>query len=323
MKLLRRQFLQLALSAAATPAVAPRAMAQTDYPSRPVSIIVGYAAGGVSDILARLIAQQLSTRLGQPFIIENRPGAGGNLAADQVVHATPDGYTLLLAGMANAINVSLYPDLDFNFARDMAPVAVFARSPMVMEVNPSFPAKTVPEFIAYAKAHPGAIAMGSAGTGGSTHVAGELFQMLTGTKFTHVPYHGSAPALDDLLGGRLQVMFDNLTSSLAFVRAGKLRALAVSSRTDALPGVPLIRDFVPGYEAYSWNGITAPKDCPPLIVDKLNAAVNASVADPAFKAQLAQVGNTPISDTAAGFGELIAADSGRWAKVVSFAAIKA
>jgi tripartite-type tricarboxylate transporter receptor subunit TctC len=172
MKLLRRQFLQLALSAAATPAVAPRAMAQTDYPSRPVSIIVGYAAGGVSDILARLIAQQLSTRLGQPFIIENRPGAGGNLAADQVVHATPDGYTLLLAGMANAINVSLYPDLDFNFARDMAPVAVFARSPMVMEVNPSFPAKTVPEFIAYAKAHPAAIAMGSAGTGGSTHVAG-------------------------------------------------------------------------------------------------------------------------------------------------------
>jgi tripartite-type tricarboxylate transporter receptor subunit TctC len=239
------------------------------------------------------------------------------------VHATPDGYTLLLAGMANAINVSLYPDLDFNFARDMAPVAVFARSPMVMEVNPSFPAKTVPEFIAYAKAHPAAIAMGSAGTGGSTHVAGELFQMLTGTKFTHVPYHGSAPALDDLLGGRLQVMFDNLTSSLAFVRAGKLRALAVSSRTDALPGVPLIRDFVPGYEAYSWNGITAPKDCPPLIVDKLNAAVNASVADPAFKAQLAQVGNTPISDTPAGFGELIAADSARWAKVVSFAAIKA
>ena len=239
------------------------------------------------------------------------------------MHALPDGYTLLLAGMANAINVSLYPDLDFNFARDMAPVAIFARSPMVMEVNPSFPAKTVAEFIAYAKAHPGTITMGSAGTGGSTHVAGELFQMLTGTKFTHVPYHGSPPALDDLLAGRLQVMFDNLTSSLAFIRADKLRALAVSSRTDALPGVPLISDFVPGYEAYSWNGITAPKDCPPAIVAKLNVAVNASVADPAFKAQLAQVGNTPVADTPAEFGKLIAADSARWANVVSFAAIQA
>jgi tripartite-type tricarboxylate transporter receptor subunit TctC len=324
MKLLRRQFLQLSAQAAiAAAAPAQRAIAQTDYPSRPVSIIVGYAAGGVSDILARLIAQQLSTRLGQPFIIENRPGAGGNLAADQVVHAAPDGYTLLLAGMANAINVSLYPDLDFDFARDMAPVAVFARSPMVMEVNPAFPAKTVPEFIAYAKAHPGAVNMGSAGTGGSTHVAGELFQMLTDTKFSHVPYHGSAPALDDLLGGRLQVMFDNLTSSLALIRAGKLRPLAVSSRSEALPDVPLIGDFVPGYEAYSWNGITAPKDCAVAIIGKLNAAVNASIADPTFKAQLAQVGDTPVSDTPAGFGKLIAADSARWAKVVSFAAIKA
>ena len=325
MKLLRRQFLQLAaqatMGAAAMPALAPRALAQADYPSRPVHLLVGYAAGGVSDILARLIGKQLSDRLGQAFVIENRPGAGGNLAADQVVHAAPDGYTLLLAGMANAINVSIFPDLDFNFARDMAPVAVFARSPMVMEVNPAFPAKTVPEFIAYAKAHPGAIAMGSAGTGGSTHVAGELFQMLTGTKFTHVPYHGSPPALDDLLAGRLQVMFDNLTSSLSFIRAGKLRPLAVSSRTDALPGLPLIGDFVPGYEAYSWNGITAPKDCPAAIVDKLNAAVNASVADPAFKAQLAQVGNTPISDTPAGFGRLIGADSAKWARVVRFAAI--
>jgi tripartite-type tricarboxylate transporter receptor subunit TctC len=217
----------------------------------------------------------------------------------------------------------LYPDLDFNFARDMAPVAIFARSPMVMEVNPSFPAKTVAEFVAYAKAHPGTIVMGSAGAGGSTHVAGELFQMLTGTKFTHVPYHGSPPALDDLLAGRLQIMFDNLTSSLALIRADKLRALAVSSRTDALPGVPLISDFVPGYEAYSWNGITAPKDCPPPIVAKLNAAVNASVADPAFKTQLAQLGNTPVAGTPAEFGKLIAADSARWANVVSFATIQA
>jgi tripartite-type tricarboxylate transporter receptor subunit TctC len=323
MKLLRRQFLQLAIGAAILPAAAGGAKAQDNYPARPLHILVGYAAGGVSDILARLIGKALSDRLGQPVVIENHPGAGGNVAADQVVHAAPDGYTLLLAGMANAINVSLYPDLDFNFARDMAPVAIFARSPMVMEVNPSFPAKTVPEFIAYAKAHPGTIAMGSAGTGGSTHLAGELFQMLTGTKFTHVPYHGSPPALDDLLAGRLQIMFDNLTSSLAFIRAGKLRALAVSSRTDALPDVPLISDFVPGYEAYSWNGITAPKDCPAAIVDKLNAAINAIVADPAFKAKLAQVGNVPMSDSPAGFGKLIAADSAKWAKVVNFAAIQA
>ncbi len=325
MKLLRRQFLQRGLQAAMAAAIAPAfpldASAQADYPSRPVHILVGYAAGGVSDILARLVAKQLSERLGQSFVVENRPGAGGNLAADQVVHAAPDGYTLLLAGMANAINVSIFPDLDFNFARDMAPVAVFARSPMVMEVNPDFPAKTVADFIAYAKAHPGTIAMGSAGTGGSTHVAGELFQMLTGTKFTHVPYHGSAPALDDLLAGRLQVMFDNLTSSLSFIRAGRLRPLAVSSPTDALPGVPLISAVVRGYDAYSWNGITAPKDCPPAIVDKLNTAVNASVADPAFKTQLAQVGNTPLSDTPAGFGKLITADSAKWSKVVRFAAI--
>jgi len=325
MKLLRRQFLQrgiqAAIGAAMAPAVARRARAEADYPSRPVHLLVGYAAGGVSDILARLIAKQLSDRLGQPFVVENRPGAGGNLAADQVVHAAPDGYTLLLAGMANAINVSIFPDLDFNFAHDMAPVAVFARSPMVMEINPAFPANSVPEFIAYAKAHPGEIAMGSAGTGGSTHVAGELFQMLTATKFTHVPYHGSAPALDDLLAGRLQVMFDNLTSSLSFIRAGKLKALAVSSATGALPDLPLISAFVPGYEAYSWNGITAPKDCPAAVVEKLNAAVNASVADPAFKAQLAQVGNTPLSETPAGFGRLIAADSAKWAKVVHFAAI--
>jgi tripartite-type tricarboxylate transporter receptor subunit TctC len=322
MKLLRRQFLQLAMGAAVMAAAASGTMAQDAYPSRPVHIIVGYAAGGVSDILARLIGKPLSVRLGQAVVIDNRPGAGGNLAADEVVHATPDGYTLLLAGMANAINVSLYPDLDFNFARDMAPVAIFARSPMVMEVSPSFPATSVPEFIAYAKARPGEIDMGSAGTGGSTHVAGELFQMLTGTKFTHVPYHGSPPALDDLLGGRLQVMFDNLTSSLALIRAGKLRPLAVSSRSDALPNVPLISDFVPGFEAYSWNGITAPKDCGPAIVDKLNAAVNAIVADPAFKGQLAEVGNTPISDSPAGFGKLITEDSARWAKVVNFAAIQ-
>jgi tripartite-type tricarboxylate transporter receptor subunit TctC len=321
MMLVRRQFLQLAAGAALAPAVPWRALADNDYPSRPVRLVVGYAPGGVSDILARMVGQKLSERLGQPFVVENRPGAGGNVGADEVVHAPPDGYTLLLAGMANAINVSLYPELDFNFAHDMAPVAIFSRSPMVLEVNPSFPAKTVPEFIAYAKANPGVINMGTAGTGGSTHVAGELFQMMTGTKFTHVPYRGSPPAIADLIGGQIQVMFDNLTASIALIRAGKLKPLAVSMRTAALPDVPLISDFVLGYEAYSWNGITAPHDCPAPIVAKLNAAVNAIVADPAFRAQLGDVANTPISETPEGFGKLIAQDSDKWAKVVQFAAI--
>jgi tripartite-type tricarboxylate transporter receptor subunit TctC len=328
----RRQFLHLAAGATVAPILAApmltmpvlpalAAAAADDYPARPVHLVVGYAPGGVSDILARLIGQKLSERLGQPFVVENRPGAGGNVGADEVVHSPPDGYTLLLAGMANAINVSLYPELDFNFAHDMAPVAVFSRSPMVLEVSPSFPAQTVPDFIAYAKANPGAINMGTAGTGGSTHVAGELFQMLTGTKFTHVPYRGSPPAITDLIGGQIQVMFDNLTASISLIRAGKLRPLAVSARTAALPDVPLLSDFVPGYEAYSWNGITAPRDCPPAIIGKLNAAVNAIVADPAFKAQLADVANTAISDTPEGFGKLIGEESDKWSKVVQFAAI--
>jgi tripartite-type tricarboxylate transporter receptor subunit TctC len=318
--LIRRQFLQLAAGAAFSPALPLSAMAD-DYPSRPVRLVVGYAPGGVSDILGRMIGQKLSERLGQPFVVENRPGAGGNVGADEVVHSPPDGYTLLLAGMANAINVSLYPELDFNFAHDMAPVAIFSRSPMVLEVNPLFPATTVAAFIAYAKANPGAINMGTAGTGGSTHVAGELFQMMTGTKFTHVPYRGSPPAIADLIGGQIQVMFDNLTASIALIRAGRLRPLAVSMRTAALPDLPLISDFVPGYEAYSWNGITAPRDCPAPVVAKLNAAVNAIVADPAFAAQLADVANTPVAETPEGFGKLIAQDSDKWAKVVQFAAI--
>ncbi|HUC51186.1 MAG TPA: tripartite tricarboxylate transporter substrate binding protein [Xanthobacteraceae bacterium] len=321
MMLRRRQFLQLAGGTALTPVLPNLVFADDDYPNRPVHLVVGYAPGGVSDILARLIGQKLSERLGQPFIIENRPGAGGNVGAEEVVHAAPDGYTLLLAGMANAINMSLYPDLDFNFARDMAPVAVFSRSPMVMEVSSSFSAQTVPEFIAYAKAHPGAINMGTAGTGGSTHVAGELFQMMTGTKFTHVPYRGSPPAIADLIGGQIQVIFDNLTASLPLIRAGRLRALAVSMHTAALPDVPLISDFVPGYDAYSWNGITAPRNCPAAIIAKLNAAVNAIVAEADFKAKLADVANTPMSDTPEGFGKLIELDSGKWAKVVQFAAI--
>jgi tripartite-type tricarboxylate transporter receptor subunit TctC len=322
MTLLRRQFLQLAACAFAAPALSPGAVAQDAYPSRPVRIVVGYTAGGVSDILARLVGQKLSERLGQPFIIEDRPGAASNVAADFVVHAPADGYTLFLAGISNAINVALYPDLDFNFVRDVAPVAIFSRSPLVMEVSPSFPAKTVAEFIAYAKANPGTINMGSAGTGGATHVAGELFQMMTGTKFIHVPYRGSPPALSDLLAGRIQVMFDNIAASIALIRDGKLRPLAVSSRTQALPDVAAISDVVPGYEAYVWNGIAAPRDCPADVIAKLNAAINAVVADPAFKAQLADLGSAAVSDSPAGFGKLIAADTEKWTKVVNFAGIK-
>ena len=322
MELPRRQFLKAAMGAAAVAAAAPEAIAQDAYPIRPVRIVVGYTAGGVSDILARLIGQRLSQRLRQPFVVENRPGAASNVAADYVVHAPADGYTLFLAGISNAINVSLYPDLDFNFARDLAPVAVFSRSPLVMEVSPAFAAKTVPDFIAYAKANPGTIAMGSAGTGGATHVAGELFQMMTGTKFTHVPYRGSPPAQSDLIGGRIQVMFDNVAAAMALIRAGKLRPLAVSAHIAALPDLPLIGDFVPGYDAYVWNGLTAPKHCPAGVVDKLNAAVNAIAADGEFKDALANLGNTAVADTALGFGQLIAADTEKWAKVVKFAGIK-
>lgn len=321
MKLQRRQFLRLAAGAAALPSL-PQAALALDYPTRPVRILVGYSAGGVSDILARLVAQSLSGRLGQPFVVEDRPGAASNVAADALVHAPADGYTLFLAGISNAINAAIYTNLDFDFVRDTAPVALISRSPLVMEVSPSFPATTVPEFIAYAKAHPGTLNMGSAGTGGATHVAGELFQMMAGIKMLHVPYRGSPPALSDLLAGRVQVMFDNVASSIALIRSGKLRPLALSSRTDALPGVPLISDFLPGYEAYVWNGIVAPKDCPAEVVDKLNAAINAIAAEPKFKAQLADMGNTAVSDTPAQFGRLIAEDTAKWAKVVKFAGIK-
>jgi tripartite-type tricarboxylate transporter receptor subunit TctC len=322
MPLRRRRFLHLAASALATPAL-PRAAFALDYPARPVRILVGYSAGGVSDILARLLAQKLSDRLGQPFVVEDRPGAASNVAADAVIHAPPDGYTLFLAGISNAINAAIYKALDFSFARDVAPVGLISRSPLVMEVSASFPAKTVPEFIAYAKAHPGTLNMASAGTGGATHVAGELFQMMTGIKMLHVPYRGSPPAIADVLAGREQVMFDNVAASIALIRAGKLRALAVSSKTDALPGVPLIGDFLPGYDAYVWNGIVAPKNTSPEIVAKLNAAINAVVADPQYKTALDHLGNTAASDTPEEFGKLIAADTAKWAKVVQYAGIKA
>jgi tripartite-type tricarboxylate transporter receptor subunit TctC len=323
MKLPRRRFLRLAASAAALPAVSRIAAAQT-YPGHPVRIVVGYTAGGVSDILARLIGQKLSERLGQPFVIEDRPGAGNNIGTEVVAHAPPDGYSLLLVGVANAINVSLYDNLNFNFIRDIAPVAMIGRGPLVMEVHPSFPARTVPEFIAYAKANPGRINMASAGTGGGTHVAGELFKMMAGIEMLHVPYHGSPPALSDLLAGQVQVMFDNMASSIELIRAGRLCPLAVTTaaRSEALPDMPTISDFLPGYEASGWNGIGAPRTCPAEIIEKLNQEINAVLADPKTKAQLAGLGSTAVSASAADFGKLIAEETEKWAKVVKFAGIK-
>ena len=317
----RRGFLTLAAGALAMPAIARRALAQ-DYPARPVRILVGYSAGGVSDILARLLAQRLAERLGQPFVVENRPGAGSNIATEAVVRAAPDGYTLLLAGIVNAINGALYKDLNFSFTRDAAPVALVSRSPLVMEVNPSFPAKTVPEFIAYAKAHPGAINMACAGIGGATHLSGVLFQMMTGTKMVTVAYNGSPPADADLMAGRTQVMFDNVAPSLPLIVAGKLRALAITTPIAGLPDVRAISEFVPGYASDVWNGIVAPKNTPAAVIDKLNGALVTIMADPKVKAQMTAMGNTAISSSPAAFAQLIAADSVKWAKVVEFADIK-
>jgi len=323
MRLPRRRLIQLAAGAAALPALARIAKAQT-YPNRPVRIIVGYSAGGVSDILARLIGQRLSERLGQPFIIENRPGAGSNIGTEVVVRAPADGYTLLLVGVANAINVTLYNNLNFNFIRDIAPVAIIERAPLVMEINPSVPVNTVAEFIAYAKVNPGRINMASAGTGGATHVAGELFKMMAGVNLVHVPYHGSSPALSDLLAGQVHVMFDNMASSIALIRAGRLRPLAVTTpaRSETLPDVPSISEFVPGYAASGWNGIAAPKNCPAEIVAALNTEVNAALADPKIKAKLADLGGTTLPASSVEFGKFIAEDTEKWAKVVTFAGIK-
>jgi tripartite-type tricarboxylate transporter receptor subunit TctC len=315
--------MQLAAGAAVLPAFARIAPAQA-YPSRPVRIVVGYTAGGVSDILARLIGQRLSERLGRPFFIENRPGAGSNIGTEVVVRAPADGYTLLLVGVANAINVTLYKDLNFNFIRDVAPVAIIERAPLVMVVGQSVPANTVPEFIAYAKANPGKINMASAGTGGATHVAGELFKMMAGVNLVHVPYHGSPPALSDLLAGQVHVMFDNMASSIALIRAGRLRPLAVTTmtRSETLPNIPSLSDFVPGYAASGWNGIGAPKDCPSEIIAMLNAEINAALIDPMIKAQLADLGGTALPASPADFGTLIAEDTEKWANVVTFAGIK-
>jgi tripartite-type tricarboxylate transporter receptor subunit TctC len=323
-KLPRRKFLHLAAGAAALPALSRIARAQT-YPTRPVRIIVGQAAGSGSDIAARLLGQRLSERLGQPFVVENRPGAGGNIATEAVVRALPDGYTLLLVAAANAINATLYDKLNYNFIRDIAPVAGIFRVPQVMEVNPSIPAKTVPEFIAFAKANPGKVNMASAGIGSVHHVAGELFKFMTGIDMIHVPYRGTTPALTDLLAGQAQVMFDVTPSSTPHIKAGRLRALAVTTatRVDVLPEVPVMGDFVPGYEASAWLGFGAPKDTPAAIIDVLNSEVNAGLADPMIKARFADLGATVLPGSPADFGKLIADETEKWAKVVKFAGIKA
>jgi tripartite-type tricarboxylate transporter receptor subunit TctC len=324
MKLPRRQFLHLAAGVAALPAISRIAMAQA-YPTRPVRWIVGFAPGGGVDIIARLMGQWLSERLGQPFVIENRPGAGTNIATEAVVNAPPDGYTLLVANLANAINATLYEKLNFNFIRDIAPVAGIMRVPHVMVVNPSVPAKTIPEFIAYAKANPGKINMASGGVGGPSHVSGELFNMMAGVNMIHVPYRGVAPALTDLLGGQVQVTFGSMPSSIAYIRTGKLRALAVTTatRSEVLPDVPTVGEFVPGYEASGWYGIGAPKATPAEIVDKLNKEINAALADANMKARLADLGGTVLPGSASDFGKHIAEETEKWAKVVKFAGIKA
>ena len=324
MKLPRRQFLHLAAGAAALPAVSRFARAQA-YPSRPVRLIVGTTAGGVQDIVARLMAQCLSEHFGQPFVVENRAGGAGNIGAEAVVRALPDGYTLLLVTANNAINATLFKDLKFNFVRDIAPVAGISRNPLVMEVNPSVPVKTVPEFIAYAKANPGRVNFASAGIGSTPHVSAELFNMMSGINMIHVPYRGGAPAITDLLGGQVQVFFGNMESSIEHIRHGRLRALAVttSTRSAALPDIPTIAEFVPGYEASGWQGIGAPKNTPTDIVNRLNEEINAGLADPKVKSRLADLGGTPFVESPADFGELIADETEKWGKVIRAANIKA
>jgi tripartite-type tricarboxylate transporter receptor subunit TctC len=323
MKLPRRQLLHLATGAAALPAVSPIARAQA-YPSRPVRIIVGFAPGSASDIVARLVGQWLSERLGQPFVVENRPGAASNIGTEIGVRAPPDGYTLLMALSVNAINAAVYEKLPFNFIRDTAPVASIASIPFVMEVHPSFPAKTVPEFIAYAKANPGKISMASTGIGTPGHVAGELFKMMAGVEMVHVPYRGSPPALTDLLSGQVQAMFDATPSSLPHIRAGKLRPLAVTTakRQEILPDVPAVDEFLPGYEARGWYGIVVPKATPREIVEKLNKEINAALADPNMKKRLTDLGGVVFAGSPADFGKFIADETEKWAKVVKFAGIK-
>jgi tripartite-type tricarboxylate transporter receptor subunit TctC len=323
MKLPRREFFRLAAGAAALPAVPLIAGAQA-YPARPVRIIVGFAPGGGMDIMARLIGQWLSERFGQQFVIENRPGAGTNIATEAVVNAPPDGYTLLLAGFPNASNATLYGNLKFNFIRDIAPVAGLSRETFIIEVNPSLGLKTVPEFITHAKANPGEINMASAGIGSGNHIAGELFKMMTGVNLVPVHYRGAGPALVDLLGGQVPVMFASISSSIEYVRTGKLRALAVTAATPSpvLPDIPMVAEFVPGYDFSFWTGIGAPRNTPAEIVDKLNKEMNAALADPKMKARFAELGVIAFRGSPAEFGKFIAEETEKWGKVVNFAGIK-
>jgi tripartite-type tricarboxylate transporter receptor subunit TctC len=319
----RRQFLQAIAVAAALPAL-PRVAWSQAYPVRPVRILCGFPGGSSQDIVARIIAQWLSERFGAPVIVDNRPGAGGNIAVEAVVNAPPDGYTMLMTGPNNAVNATLYDNLKFDFIRDIAPVASIMSVPLVMEVNLSVPATTVPEFIAYAKANPGKINMASAGNGTAVHVSGELFKMMTGVDMVHVPYRGTPAAMTDLLGGRVQVIFDNMPGSIGYLRAGKLRPLAVTTATRSalMPEVPPLADFVPGYAASAWYGVGAPKGTPAEIVDKLNQAINAALADRAMQARLIDIGGTVLPGSPADLTKFIAQETDKWGKVVRFAGIK-
>jgi tripartite-type tricarboxylate transporter receptor subunit TctC len=324
MKFSRRNLLRLATGAAALPALSRIAKAQT-YPTRSVRIVVGWPAGGVADIVARIMGQWLSERLDQPFMIENRPGASGNIGTEAVVRTPPDGYTLLIVSIVDAINATLYDKLNFNFIRDIAPVASFIRVPNVMVVNPLVPVTSVPEFIAYARANPGKLNMGSGGVGTPHHISGELFKMMTGVNLLHVSYRGGAPAVTDLLGGQLQVIFDPMPESIEHIRAGKLRALAVTTveRSESLPDVPTVGDFVSGYDTSTWLGLGLPRNPPTEIVDKLNKEINAGLADPKIKARFAELGGTVLPGSHADFRKLIVEETEKWAKVIRAAQIKA
>ncbi len=323
MKLPRRKFLQLAASAAVLPAIPHVASAQA-YPSRPVRILVAFAAGGNFDIVARLMGQWLSEQLNQPVIVENRPGAGSNLATEAAIRAPADGYTLLLGGAANAVNATLYERLTFNFINDIAPIAGVVRFPNVMTVSASFPAKTVPEFIAYAKANPDKINHGSSGNGTTQHLAGELFKMMTSVSFTHVPYRGGSQAITDLLSGQVQVLFEALPVSIQHIKSGSLRALAVTTatRSEVLPDLPAMGEFVAGYEASGWNGVCAPRNTPVEIIQKLNGVINAGLADPKLQARLTDLGATTLAGSPADFGKLIADETEKWGKVIRLANVK-
>jgi tripartite-type tricarboxylate transporter receptor subunit TctC len=316
----RRQFLQLATCAAVLPAAEQPAWAQA-YPARPVRVVVPVAAGGANDVTARLVGQWLSERLGQQFVIENRPGAGTNVGTEAAIRASADGYTLLIAGSNAAINATLFQSLNFNFIRDTAPIASIVRVPQVMQVNPSLPVRSVPEFIAYAKANPGKIAMGSGGKGSPAHIVGEYFKLATGTDLTHVPYRGAAPAVTDLIGGQIQVAFTEMATSLGHIKAGSLRALAVTTatRSEALPDIPTLGEFVPGFEASQWIGLVAPRDTSPTIIGKLNSEINVALADPKVKARFADLGGVVLPGSPADFGRLIRDETEKWAKVIKAA----